>query len=88
MVAHRVVKIQEATSLDQWSHIPGDNNPADLVSRGSFPNELAESSLWWHGPSFLLNPQEIWPEKFEMIELSDDFEEARATKFALLLCVH
>ena len=33
-VANRVSEIRRFTSVDQWRHINGDNNPADVVSRG------------------------------------------------------
>ena len=31
----------------------GTDNPADCASRGIFPSELLEHSLWWNGPSWL-----------------------------------
>ena len=34
-VANRVREIREASSPDQWNHIPGDKNPADVCSRGT-----------------------------------------------------
>ena len=33
---------------------PGIDNPADLVSRGMFAEDLIQSDLWLSGPSFLL----------------------------------
>uniref|UniRef100_A0A336LXL1 CSON007523 protein n=1 Tax=Culicoides sonorensis TaxID=179676 RepID=A0A336LXL1_CULSO len=82
-VSHRVTKIQEAFSPSKWKHIPGDQNPADLVSRGCSPNELSKSYLWFHGPPFLVN-DEPYPQEFALKEPTDGFEEARVTKIALI----
>lgn len=60
-VANRVCTILETSTIEQWHHVRTHQNPADLISRGSTPNELASSSLWWHGPSWLTESQEAWP---------------------------
>lgn len=60
-VANRVAEIQRENHLAQWRHVPGSENPADCVSRGLFPGELAKHSLWWTGPSFLRGNPELWP---------------------------
>lgn len=36
-----------------WLHVPTEQNPADLISRGMTVDELRNSQLWWHGPSWL-----------------------------------
>lgn len=61
-VANRVTKIQAITYTRLWRHVPSKQNPADLVSRGMKPPELAASKMWFNGPPFLLEPKEIWPE--------------------------
>ena len=33
-VANRVAEVLEATSVDQWRHVPGEINPADCGTRG------------------------------------------------------
>lgn len=45
----------------RWRHIRTHENPADLVSRGTTPDEISSSSLWWHGPSWLRTSIENWP---------------------------
>ena len=52
-VANRVQEIQNSSTASQWRHIPGHDNPADLASRGVNSDKLVNSSLWFHGPSFL-----------------------------------
>ena len=41
--------------------VPTKENPADLVSRGVFPEELISSEKWFHGPAFLMLSPQRWP---------------------------
>ena len=52
-VRNRIVKIKELSSVSQWNHVDGEQNPADLSSRGLSSEELLKSTLWFKGPSFL-----------------------------------
>jgi hypothetical protein len=52
-VANRIAEIQRTTSPEQWRHVPGIQNPADLATRGQSAMELAKSTFWLEGPSFL-----------------------------------
>jgi len=54
-VANRVELIQNLTCPSQWSHCPGTENPADLLTRGISASDLLESELWLSGPSFLVS---------------------------------
>ena len=50
------------TEPSQWQHVQTGENPADLCTRGATPDELLESSLWWHGPRWLLSEDKAaWP---------------------------
>lgn len=60
-VSNRVKEIQELTSGFTWLHVPGKNNPADLISRGVPMSVLRESRLWFHGPDWLSLPEADWP---------------------------
>ena len=51
-VANRVGFIQANTTANQWCHIDGKINPADIASRGANPSQMQDSS-WLQGPSFL-----------------------------------
>lgn len=51
-VQNRVTEINELTGDSLWLHVDGINNPADLVSRGLYIDELKQKDLWWHGPTF------------------------------------
>ncbi|XP_037930763.1 uncharacterized protein LOC119665609 [Teleopsis dalmanni] len=60
-VGNRVADVQEWSVNAFWRHVPTDQNPADLVSRGCTVPELL-SSNWFKGPSFLMLPLPNWPE--------------------------
>lgn len=64
-VSHRVSEIQEITFCATWSHVPSQENPADLASRGVFPGSLKSSQLWWHGPCWLSLLNDQWPKREE-----------------------
>lgn len=52
-VANRVGEIQQNSKLNQWHHVSTNSNPADSLSRGLCPHDLAQLELWWYGPSWL-----------------------------------
>ena len=44
------------TNSSMWHHVRTERNPADCISRGLEPKQLAQVQLWWHGPEELLDP--------------------------------
>ena len=58
-VSNRVSEIQTLVSVDRWSHCPGSENPADLLTRGVCAEELVNSKLWLEGPQFLLQDPDV-----------------------------
>jgi len=69
-VGNRVREINVLTRKENWKHVPGTMNPADLPSRGCTPSQLLESQ-WWEGPSWLKNSEDQWPSN----EMKGDDEE-------------
>lgn len=59
-VGNRVREICTLTKPEDWRHVPGSCNPADLPSRGCSPSELLQSK-WWEGPQWLLSQRDQWP---------------------------
>ena len=55
-VANRVKKINEH-EINEWRHVPTDQNPADLGSRGG---SVTDADLWWNGPNWLQD-RHAWP---------------------------
>ena len=52
-VGNRVQHIQDRSSLGDWFHVPGKENPADEALRGLTAKELLENDGWFTGPKFL-----------------------------------
>ena len=44
-VANRIGEIQRLTNPEQWRHVPGELNPADLATRGIKVSELVQSKV-------------------------------------------
>ena len=59
-VGNRISEMQEITHNCNWKHVPTAMNPADLISRGCSLEVLRES-LWFQGPSFLVQDESKWP---------------------------
>ena len=58
-VANRVSKIRQLSEPDQWHHIPGEDNPADVLSRGCSVDNLPD--IWFRGAHFLHKHKSDWP---------------------------
>ncbi|XP_053686321.1 uncharacterized protein LOC128735861 [Sabethes cyaneus] len=81
-VRNRVAVIQQHTDKFRWEHVRSHQNPADIISRGQLPEDLATNTLWWHGPSYLEVvcyevvipdeiPEEALPELKAAVAISD-----------------
>ncbi|GFX69663.1 integrase catalytic domain-containing protein [Trichonephila clavipes] len=57
---NRIKEIARISSPENWSHVPGRMNPADVLSRGCSPRHLLESK-WFGGPEWLLGDTVTWP---------------------------
>ena len=53
------VKVIKETGFTHTRYCPTKENPADLLTRGITYQELQDSGLWSHGPTWL--PQGDWP---------------------------
>ncbi len=73
-VRNRISYIVDPISPERWSHVSGIENPADSASRGLFPSELLEHSLWWNGPSWLKLPSDDWPKSLLTPNVSSNEE--------------
>lgn len=60
-VANRVSEIQNLTNAQDWHHVSTRHNPADLASRGIYPDSLLTADLWWSGPPWLSQHELTWP---------------------------
>ena len=75
-VSNRVSEIHDLSNPDQWAHVPGKQNPADVLSRGvDDPEELLKSDHCT-GPKFLQEDEDDWP-KTIIGELDENDPEIR-----------
>ncbi|XP_028415021.1 uncharacterized protein LOC114538100 [Dendronephthya gigantea] len=85
-VANRVQDIQQRVEPERWHYCTGNENPADLVSRGISIQDLLTNELWWHGPSWLQQDTINWPQKSSSDENPNEcFSEAK-TKANAITC--
>ncbi|XP_053690446.1 uncharacterized protein LOC128738963 [Sabethes cyaneus] len=52
-VSNRVATIIELTSTYEWRYVASEMNPADVLSRGSMPEDLLYNDMWWRGSATL-----------------------------------
>lgn len=55
-VATRIGEIQLLSDPQDWWWISGENNIADIISRGASPSGLGANEQWQKGPDFLRQP--------------------------------
>ena len=83
-IANRVTEIHDATSPEQWRHVPTSLNPADEGSRGTDIHALKTKCRWLFGPKFLLQPEDQWPVK-EIGKIPDDDKEVELEKHVTVI---
>ena len=76
-VSHRVNEIVKLSKKEDWGHCPSEQNPADTGSRGSLAVELKGNEMWWHGPSWLIQPEDLWPRQKSLVPTIETCEEER-----------
>ena len=75
-----MVEIRKLIDPNSWRHVPTNQNPADVLSRGCLASELKEMRSWWYGPKFLQGDECGWPKnaKFQgdnIVDQSSEFAE-------------
>ena len=71
-VENRVAAILELTSPEQWRHVRGIDNPADLGTRDLSISALAASQRWWTGPSHISDQHLGDPDESKAVQLSPE----------------
>ena len=78
-VSNRVSKIKEHKEVS-WRHVPTQDNPADLGSRGGLVSD--DNQLWWKGPDWLSDPS-AWPPEIITTPTAETESERKALKQVL-----
>lgn len=81
-VGNRIAELQRLTDARDWSHVRSEHNPADLISRGSSPEQLLNATLWWEGPPWLSENSSQWPKSTRQV--LTEVPETRTQSVALL----
>ncbi|XP_075162907.1 uncharacterized protein LOC142235542 [Haematobia irritans] len=66
-IANRTSQIHELVPGSNWRHVPTQDNPADLGTRGCRPQDLTPNSLWFNGPKWLTQPHSTWPKRNPLV---------------------
>ncbi|CAD5217026.1 unnamed protein product [Bursaphelenchus xylophilus] len=61
LVIRNILKFIWNSEVTEFGYVPTEMNPADIISRGTTPDKLNNSSLWRFGPQFLQLDPEQWP---------------------------
>ena len=78
-VCQRVDEILKLTDGIEWRHCPGEDNPADLGTRGITPSRVEESQLWWNRPIWITEESEHWP-KQPVLEDTEESDKEKLKK--------
>nr|CAI5841455.1 unnamed protein product [Callosobruchus analis] len=76
-VCNRVAEIHELTEQNQWRYVSSEQNPVDLITRGTTPQCLESTKLWWRGPDFLMECKESWPNNIVLDPVSNTLEKRK-----------
>ena len=68
-IQNRKEKITKLITPNKWNLVNTKDNPADIVSRGSTPDELNSQNIWFEGPKFLYLSKNLWP---KIISIADE----------------
>ncbi|XP_076377847.1 uncharacterized protein LOC117225086 [Megalopta genalis] len=79
--------LQELVSLKipRGVAMASQDNPADMISRGTAPSFLASADIWWAGPAWLSMDCKHWPES--KIQTVDAPEERQALEVGTLVLI-
>ena len=76
-VQFRVSEILKLSKAENWGHIAGKDNPADIGSRGALASQLKGNNSWWEGPLWLKRGKEQWPKGMTLEDTEEVQNERR-----------
>ena len=84
-VGNRVERIHELTDPSLWRWCPGEQNPADIPSRGCTLPSLIDNEFWWSGPTWLKESPEEYPNSTEDVHTLEAVEKEVKPKYSTTL---
>ncbi|XP_012539662.1 uncharacterized protein LOC105838537 [Monomorium pharaonis] len=66
-----------------YTFVPGNENPADLATRGLTPIQLSEHPTWWAGPPWLSQISAKRPQPLKALSINENLEERSAKIFTI-----
>ena len=75
-VANRVAEILDSSTIDQWRHVEGTVNRADIRTRRKSVLEI-EKSEWFTGLAWLREKKDAWPKTSSQLfqQKTEDIEQ-------------
>ena len=75
---HTMTEMRKYCGVEEFQHVRGYLNPADLATRGlAKATELGPESFWQQGPFFLSLRRDLWPVNREFVKEELPDEEAK-----------
>uniref|UniRef100_A0A2S2N8W8 Uncharacterized protein n=1 Tax=Schizaphis graminum TaxID=13262 RepID=A0A2S2N8W8_SCHGA len=81
-VANRLSRICDVSEPEQWYHVSTQDNPADLITRGTEAISFSQCTLWWKGPKWLSASIKIEPVVGKIT--NEELPELRTVKLILV----
>ena len=83
-VSNRVREILTKTEPAQWVYTPTKANPANNLTRGTTADSLINDHVWWNGPEYLSQSEEMWPTMPLLATSSDEVERKHKYRLTFL----
>ncbi|XP_075990347.1 uncharacterized protein LOC142985998 [Anticarsia gemmatalis] len=73
-VTNRTTEIIKIVPAINWGYVKSSENPADCATRGLPPSKLVDFSLWWEGPQWLKEKENLDPTSKETFTTIEGFQ--------------
>ena len=87
-VGNRVERVHELTDPVVWRWCPGEQNPADIPSRGCTLTLLIDLALWWDAPYWLKGSPDEYPNSIDDCHSLDVVKKEIKPKYSTILVVN
>ena len=81
-VGNRTELVQELTDPSTWRWCPGEDNPADIPSRGCGLSKLIDDELYHEGPPWLKDTEDKYPNMMDDLSSLDAVKKEIRSKYS------